>query len=454
MKNRHICRMLILVICIVLGGCSAALPEKTTTPTILKVMYYDESIFYQEYGDLFITKYPNIEVQVVSTQNIDNDPEIDKATALAKLIEKEQPDVLWLDPEQYEQYAADGLLMELQTLIQKEHYDIEGIYPTIVDLIKEKSAGKLYGLSPRFYGNALFYNADLFAEYGIDPPHNQMTWKEILNLAKRFPVDGGDEDRVYGLGMQSYITSDIQTDTLAGLMARTQGMSTVNYSTMKVTVNTDSWKDIWKTAFEATESKAIYTPEEPFWGGSTEEFYKNQPFIMGRVAMVVDSADLLQHFKEVRDRVKEFKPFELGIVTGPVDPSDPSTSRDVELYEIFSIRAGSPNAEAAWDFIKYVNGDDYARVKSKTLNGNMLSRMGYYKDYVASGIEAFYKLKPKPVNYGSRGKVPTGFYSTFEELMKRELERVKNKEITVDEALGNVEAEGQTLLDQAQATSP
>lgn len=99
MKNRYVYRMLILVICIVLGGCSAALPEKTTTPTILKVMYYDESIFYQEYGDLFITKYPNIEVQVVSTQNIDNDPEVDRATALAKLIEQEQPDVLWLDPE-------------------------------------------------------------------------------------------------------------------------------------------------------------------------------------------------------------------------------------------------------------------------------------------------------------------------------------------------------------------
>lgn len=38
----------------------------------LKVMYYDEGQFFQHYGMLFSAIYPNVDIQVVSTQELYN----------------------------------------------------------------------------------------------------------------------------------------------------------------------------------------------------------------------------------------------------------------------------------------------------------------------------------------------------------------------------------------------
>ncbi|CAH0120382.1 MULTISPECIES: ABC transporter substrate-binding protein [unclassified Paenibacillus] len=449
MRVKQIYKMFVIALCIALGGCTLVKPEKSAEPRRLKIMYYSEDYFYQEYGDLFSTKYPNIEVQVVDYRGIDYESEKDGIKAETNFINKEQPDVVLLSAEQYELYAADGMLLELDSFIRKENYDIDGIYPTIIDLLKEKGGGKLYGLSPRFYGNALFYNADLFAKYGVELPHDKMTWQEILELARRFPADGDEKERVYGFGLQGSVTSDRLLDTLASSIAYTQGLTTVNPGTLKVTANTDSWRNVWKMALEAANSGAIYSPKEDFWGGSLEEYYLHKPFLMGRMAMTVDDSYLLQNIKQVKERIKAFKPFQLGIAAGPVDPFEPDSSRDIQLQEIFAIRAGSPNSDAAWEFIKYVNGVEYAKIKSRTMNGNLLSRMGSYKEeYAENGLEAFYALKPKTVSNGRESDIPNEFYPLFEELTKREIQRVQAKETTLDEALDRIQAEGQTVLDR------
>ncbi|WP_059048774.1 ABC transporter substrate-binding protein [Paenibacillus senegalimassiliensis] len=443
--------LMVLLASVVLAGCTSRPAPEAEQTSSLKVMFMDEGYFFQQYGDLFAMEKPNIEIEVVSTNSIyrDNpDGVTDYTKALEEFIEKEQPDVVMLNTESYEKMASEGKLAELDTLIERDKYDTESIYPALMEILKDKGGGKLYGLSPTFYGNAIFYNADLFAKYGIEVPHDGMTWQEILDTARRFPTDGDKDTRVYGFGTNYGMTMD----QLASNIASTQGLKFINTDTMKVTLNTDSWKQAYKLAMDAMDSQAIYNPgDDMFQGGSMEDYYKSQLFMMGRMAMTVDGSYMLQSLKDAQNQVKDYQPFQLGAVAGPVDPADPETSRNIFFNDIFGIRANSPNADAAWEFIKFINGEKFAKVKSRTMNGGLLSRMNVTKEFNGMNLDVFYKLKPSLSNDRSEDytKIPDAFNMEYYGILTREIQLAQDKKKSIDEALQTIESEAQALLDKA-----
>lgn len=437
---------------LVAAGCSGAPAKNTQTQRSMKVMFWDESYFFQQYGDLFAMQYPNVDIEVINTQSIynSNDGEItDYNKAVRDFIDKEQPDVVMVSMENYEKMVAEGTLMELDTFIERDKYNTETIYPALIDMLKEKGGGKLYGLSPSFSGSAVFYNTDLFNKYGIELPHDGMTWQEIMDLARRFPTDGDEKTRIYGYGANY----SMGLNNLVQMIASAEGLNYINPDTLKITINTDSWKRVYKMALDATEAKAVYNPtDNGFMGGSMEDYYKSQLFLMGRMAMTIGDPYMLQNMKEAKNAIKDYKPFQLGMVAGPVDPADPETTRSIYFSEIFAIRGGSPNADAAWDFLKFVNGEDYARIKSRTLNNGLLSRMGFNKEYDGNSLDVFYKLKPKlgESNYSRLAeKIPNDFYQQYQPILDREIGLVEQKKKSLDEALKTIEAEGQAVLDKS-----
>lgn len=454
-KNRSRMRKLtIAAICavlVLLAGCGPAPAKQSDVRRSMKVMFWDEGYFFQQYGDLFSMRYDDVDIEVVSTNSMYSGGAVieDQYQATLDFIEEQKPDVLMIDSSSYEKMVSEGRLMELDSFITRDKYDTETIYPALIEMLKEKGAGKLYGLSPTFHGQALFYNVDLFSKYGIDPPQNNITWQEIFDLARRFPTDGDADSRVYGYGAQY----GMNLSNLANMISSTEGLSQVNPDTMKVTLNTDAWKRVYKLAFDALESGSVYNPEDGgFTGGSMEEYYKSQLFLMGRMAMTIGDPYTLQNLKESGSYMKDYTPFEIGIVAGPVDPADPEISRNIFFSDIFAIRADSPNADAAWDFIKFINGEEYAKVKSRTLNSGLLSRMGYSKEYDGHSLEAFYALKPKldqSASYERMSKIPNDFYMQFYAVQEEQLKLVQEKKKSVEEALQAMEQEGQVILDKA-----
>lgn len=439
---------LLAVSCMLVAGCTSGPGKKTEdTKSTLKVLFNDESWFYQQYGDLFTMKNgENIEFEVVSTQGLYNNSEGKTyEEAFDELVDKEKPDVLMLGTNNFEKYVGDGKLVELDPYIEKEKYNLEGIYPGLVDMLKEMGGNKLYGLSPSFYGNAVFYNKDLFNKYGVDLPHDGMTWQDILDLARRFPTEGDEKTRVYGYG-DNYPTS---IDSLISMISSSEGLTYVKPDTMKVTVDTDSWKRVFQLAIDAEKSGVVYNPDgDGFTGGSMEDYYQSQPFLMGRAAMAVGYPYMLQNMKDAKERLKDYKPFEIGIVSGPVDPSDPTSTYNANLSEIFAINATSPNKDAAWEFIKFINGEDYARVKSRS-GGDLMTRMGFKKDFEGQSLDPFYALKPKASKiYDNMEKLPDNFYGEYNSILTRELGLVKDNKKTLDEALKTIQAEAQTALDK------
>ncbi|RCX18987.1 multiple sugar transport system substrate-binding protein [Fontibacillus phaseoli] len=448
-KWLHKSSLLVVSSLLLIAGCSGGpAKESQKEQQSLKIMFGDEGYFYMTYGDLFTMKYPNIDIEVVSTQNLYNGEQQDYKKAYKDFVEKEQPDIIMLDTDNYDSFASEGQLMELDTLIDRDKYDTSTIFPGLIDLLKERAGGKLYGLAPSFYGNAIYYNADLFAKYGVEVPHDGMTWQELIDTARRFPVEGDEKTRIYGFGEQY---GGMTLENLASRIASTQGLQAINPNTMKVTLNTDSWKQAYKTAFDALESNAIYSPKDGgFQGGSMEEYYQSQPFLMGRMAMTMDGSYFLQNFKQAKSAIKDYKPFQLGIVAGPVDPATPDQTRDIYFGRILSIRANSPNVDAAWEFIKFVNGDEYAKIKSRTMNDGVLSRMGATKEYDGISLEPFYKLKPMFDNSNQNmDKIPGEFYQKYQPIVSREMDLVQKKSKSIDEALRTIEQEGQAQLDIA-----
>lgn len=448
MRSKWVRKMLLVLLCGVLfTGCSSVSTKETVQRSSFKIMYVNEAYFSIQYGDLFAMQYPDIDIEVITTDSIYTG-EQDYNKALADFIEQKQPDVVILSLDNYEKFAAEGKLLELDTLIERDKYDIGSIYPALIEILKKKGDGKLYGLAPSFYGNALFYNADLFAKYGVDVPHDGMTWQEIIDTARRFPTDGDEKTRVYGFGSDY----GMSMEELASAIAGTQGLKYINTDTIRITLNTDSWKQAYKLAKDAVDSGTIYNPyDDGFQSGTIEDFYQSQLFLMGRSAMTTSSSYLLSNIKDAKNTLNDYKPFQVGIVAGPVDPAEPDKSRDIHFNELFAIRANSPNADAAWEFLKFVNGEQFAKIKSRSLNNGLLSRMGYSKEYDGVSLDVFYKLQPNLDGAGSldNDKIPQSFYSQYQPIVDRELKLVEEKKKSIEEALQTIEQEGQAVLDKA-----
>ncbi|MFL1674741.1 sugar ABC transporter substrate-binding protein, partial [Paenibacillus dendritiformis] len=154
--------LLLTTVVAVLSGCFGEKPVldelgKDGKGTI-KVVYYDEDNFYRQYGNYFNVKYPDIEFEIVSMQEMYRDLQdkenVDYEEERLKFLEKHKPDVLMVDLSTMEKLAKEGKLYNLDSIITQEKFDLEGYMPGLVDMIREHGGGSLYGLAPYFYTNA------------------------------------------------------------------------------------------------------------------------------------------------------------------------------------------------------------------------------------------------------------------------------------------------------------
>ncbi|REK71429.1 ABC transporter substrate-binding protein [Paenibacillus paeoniae] len=449
-----------------LAGCSfGGKEESSNTPQALKVMYHDENSFYQEYGMLFSTIYPEIEISVVTMQSLyrgnntsEDGEEFDFEKAKKELIEKEKPDILMLDMLQYEEFALEGKFTDLDAYIVRDKFDTENLVPGMIDYMKELGGGQLYGLPSGFSSQVLFYNKSLFDKYNISYPTDKMTWDEVLQLAKQFPIDGEKEDRIYGLkaGYSGGLSE------LANSIAGSEGLSYVNPATKTMTINTAGWKNAIQTAYDAIKSEALYFEAQnnnmmSFSSGYNDYLLRN-PFTTNRVAMTLDGSYYIREMKEAaesysKEEGKVIKDWDM--VTIPVSAQNPDVSRSTWYNNIFSISKDSPNADAAWKFISYISSEEHARVKSKlTYNNGFSIHTKYIKDDEGHNYEAFYKLKPvKPsMDYKEYEKLPKQFNMMFYNFMEEELKEIQDGKKSVDEVLSILQTKGEELLAQESMT--
>ncbi|MCQ6559852.1 ABC transporter substrate-binding protein [Paenibacillus mendelii] len=443
-----------LTMSVVLSGCSfsGGGSQNGEASSSLKVMYYDERSFYSQLGMVYSALHPEVDITVVTQQQTGPiDPQKDMKAEFDKFIAEEQPDVLMLSTEQLTQYAEDGKLLELDTLVEDKDYNKETLIPGLIDYVKEIGGGKIYGLPSNFYSQAIFYNKDLFDKYGITLPEDRMSWDKLFDLAQRFPTDGAKDKRVYGLSL-GYNSDLYQLGTMIGA---SQNLSMVNATSKQVTIDTSAWKNVFQSAWKGLKSGALYTEDPNGMSGSNqtyEDYLLRDPFISGRAAMKLEGAYFMDNIKEAQTRVKDKAIQNWDIVTVPVNPESPDTSPNMSFNQIFAINSKSVNTEAAKDFVSYVTGEEYARVASKVQNGGFQVRTNYLKDDGNHNMQAFYSLKPAQSSiYKDYEKLPQEFFMQFMTVGQEELKGAFDGKKSLDEALALVQTRGQQIMDREQA---
>ncbi|MEX1030732.1 MAG: extracellular solute-binding protein [Paenibacillaceae bacterium] len=444
--------ILLSLLIIVITGCSLDVPKVLNDEQVtLKVMYYDEQQFFREYGELLYAKFPNIEIEVVTMQNMynqTNSQDFDPKKALNDLLDQEKPDIIFTQIYEYEELVTDGRLMELDTWIGTDKYDLSTFVPAIIEQLRELGNGSLYGLAPRFYSTALFYNIDLFEQNGIDVPSEGMNWIELMQLAQRFP-SGDEANRIYGFNVQEYSTYS----QVLQMVARTEGLSFLDSESMKMTFDTESYRRIFQSVVELYQSGAINPPRDYNSDGMTpmvmeQDYLMQNPFVAGKSAMVVDSPQLIQQIEQANQRVKDYKAFNYGILTAPTSSTEPGMGGQINIGQIYAVSSTSENSKAAWELVKYINSEDMARIKSKSSTYDLSTRLTFSKERDGHSMEPFYAMKPSPINaYNFLEGVPNSFYQSFDMLLNEQIKKVVNKEATLEEAIQVVQEQGQKDLE-------
>lgn len=197
----------VLLLIVLLSGCGiSAQPEASIADTAgseaasetvtIKVMTF------------FTIDTPELERAVVASFEADH-PEVkvelemlpfsDYFTKLKTVIAGgEAPDVVAMNFENLQQFAALGALAELDPLVDKDRFDLTQFYDTTVGM--HQYEGKQYGLPATFSTVPLFINKTLFDEAGISYPDGTWSWEELIEAGKQLTrdEDGDGIIDVYG----------------------------------------------------------------------------------------------------------------------------------------------------------------------------------------------------------------------------------------------------------------
>ncbi|MBW7457684.1 ABC transporter substrate-binding protein, partial [Paenibacillus sepulcri] len=237
-----------LVSLLLMSGCSDSSTAQKPAD-VLKVAGVDETTFEFYYQDYFDLVYPDLPVELVAMGDIYQDK--DPIKAYKQLIEKEKPDIIILPSAYYSPLADQGLLEDLTGWMSRSDMAETDYQPGAIAMLKDNEENKIYGLAPSYDSSLLYYNADLFKQYGIDPPTSGMTWKELLQLSYRFKQAGGGIVGYHDPWMQDL--NALIFDTLNG----TEGLQLVDWQRGIHLLDTPAWHDLLQTAVEAVRNGSI-----------------------------------------------------------------------------------------------------------------------------------------------------------------------------------------------------
>ncbi|MEK3721936.1 ABC transporter substrate-binding protein [Paenibacillus sp. FSL H8-0034] len=425
----------------------------------------EDEYFRQQFTEIFEYANPNIKLEIVST--IDEsarygrpDPSKKQVDPLDKLKEVMQgdnpPDVVMVGYDQLPELISNNLLTQLDPMITKDKFDTSDMVPAVIEGLKKLGDGKLYALAPTFNSSALVYNKKMFDEAGVAYPKDKMTWEEAFDLGRRLGKGEG-ENRKYGFSFSTQSMGDL----FYSIQMYTAPLQLRMYDEKgdKMTVDTDQWEKIWKTMLQLKKDKVL--PEQldqaamrakmsnP--GGADFNPFQYDDFLSGRVAMsIINYGQLSQitNANKSAQNVKSFTPIDWDVVTLPVHPEAPDVGGYMSMNGIMGVNAKAQNVDDAWKFIKFINSEDWARLKANS-SYNIVTRKKYIKpkDGVQFHIEAFTTLTPAPQPDNTVYRDKPNIYQV-QDIGRRLFEDASQDKIQIRDALKKWQADGDAMLQQ------
>ena len=165
-----------------------------------------ETEVYEQVIQKFEEKYPDVDVQLISTTQDQYGQKIQAAMASNTMA-----DVVYIGPGDVKAWANAGKMLNLDEYLEQAETDGILNLDDIWDLGLNKyrydgeniGEGSLYAL-PKDIGPFGFgYNKTLFESKGIELPDSEVpyTWDEFINVCKQLTNDTGGDDSSWGTGL-------------------------------------------------------------------------------------------------------------------------------------------------------------------------------------------------------------------------------------------------------------
>ncbi|MFD0716605.1 ABC transporter substrate-binding protein [Paenibacillus sp. GCM10027626] len=432
-----------LLLTLLLSGCMANSTDPNPQQP-LKIAVDSEEYYNFAYRTFIEGVYPDQQIELIELV-----PD-EKGTPPEEYIRKvreEKPDLILTAIWRYGALVEEGLLADLSPqLTAGSSMEETDLYPGMIEWMKQDGNGILYGLAPEFSSQILYYNADLFAKYGVAPPTDGMTLEEIYKLATRFTEAGGRKDGTVGLHRQY---SNMPYSVLSAF-AESEGLRMYD-SRQGITMNTPGWRDLLQKVIQLykNETLSLKAPKVTKMEADGITIYNYEDD---------GSGDLFGHGKAAMTIMRYTAdsnnwPFKVGAVAPPVSEQDRSRSNGIFVNKVMAIGAEVDNAAAAWQMIELMTSERIAKIKAKnTRSGFSVHRTypQYRKDPL---VERLFKLMPVhlPPDRGE-GVHDSNFYYDFEALINREITAAVQQNKPLDDVVSAIQKEGQAMLEAASRT--
>jgi multiple sugar transport system substrate-binding protein len=291
--------------------------------------------------DQFHASHPNIRVFYTP------DPDDVEETMLDKMQAGTAPDVFQGCCSFFPIWAQKGYVLDLRPNVAADldQATIDEWDPAQYHSFFTRD-GQQYGL-PKYHGAlALYYNKDLFDEYGVDYPDGTWDHEDYLDAMQRLTHDRNDDGKIDLWG----------------------SMLDISWERIQVHVNA------WGGHFVDSEDPKHCRMAEPealqamewirarMWDDrvmasflDVQNLETRNAFSTGRVAMVEDGSWAL---KDILARAT----FRIGVAPLPAGPARRVT---LATTDGFGIYAGTKHPEAAWEFVKFLISKDYGRAMAR-----------------------------------------------------------------------------------------
>jgi len=437
----------------------------------------DETYFRQQYTDLFEFSHQGIDIEIVpaidwSTQQFDNMDENgrwiqpDQLAKTKEIMTGTNPvDVMIFDINLLNTLVEENMLKQLDPLLQQDKIDTSVFVPSVIDSIREQGNGNIYALTPTFMPSALFYNAKLFTDAGVTPPQDDMSWDEVFNLARQM-TKGTGKDAVYGFSFSQWGGSGEQWWDVQNFAAPLN-LKMYDPTAEKMTINTPQWKNLWDSVYKLYQDHVVPHQEDmnafyeqPADGKYRYNPYQGQLFLNGHVAMTVGNYGMINDIQQMNDNADklEMSKLDWDVVTVPYHASVPGVGAVTSFSSLAGINSKAQNEKDAWEFVKFMNSEDWAVFKSRSTY-ELSSRTAFIKprEGMSYNIDAFTKMKPAPIPNGSPAEQrllqERPNLSMVQDVVSQVYNSIFQGQRTVDEALKFLDTKGNDLLQKIK-TNP
>ncbi|OBR64959.1 ABC transporter substrate-binding protein [Paenibacillus oryzae] len=431
-----------------------------------------EPYFRQQYTDIYEYNHPNIKFEIVGAINYEDQrfqstspdepaKQPDPYEKMKEMMTGQNPvDLVVIDYSMLRKFTQDNLLQPLDPLIAKDKFDLSDYVPTVIDGIKALGDNQVFALTPSFTSSALYYNKKIFADLGVEPPTDKMEWSEVFAKARQV-ANGEGEDRTFGFMLNRWSSdpySDVQN------YANALQLKMWDDKAENMMVNSEQWIKATEQIVSLYDEKIV--PNQEFMNqmyekisneGGSDPFYGDL-FVQGKVAMMVSDSTYVNELKKFSDNAASISNFEMvdwDIVTVPTSPNNPSAGGNIGLSQLMGINAKAQNAADAWEFIKFSNSKEWAKLKSRS-NYELVARKEFLLPVggMSYNIDAFTLLTPLPPATTNMDNIYSEKPNIWEvsNIGYQLFENIRDGSKTVAEAMAEWETRGNAIL-QGQSES-